>query len=76
MPGGGASGEQEGDRERGQRQDRPLSRRARSRSSRGPAGCDDLRMGRRSDLERIDPYRLGDVLELRRTEIADLEIEA
>ena len=34
-----------------------------------------LRLRRLADLERIDPYRLGDILELRRAEIGDGEIE-
>ncbi len=34
-----------------------------------------LRLGWVADFERIDPDRLGDVLELRRAEIADREIE-
>ena len=34
-----------------------------------------LRVGGRADVERIDPDRLGDVLELRRAEIGDREIE-
>jgi hypothetical protein len=34
-----------------------------------------LRPRRRADLQRIDPDRLGDVLELGRPKIADREIE-
>jgi hypothetical protein len=34
-----------------------------------------LRLSRLADLERVDAHRLGDVLELGRAEIADLEIE-
>ena len=32
-------------------------------------------LARRADLQRVDPHRLGDVLQLHRAEIADLEIE-
>src|SRR5271166_2030922 len=38
-------------------------------------GRRELGLGRDADLKRIDPDRLGDVLELRRAEIVDGEIE-
>ena len=38
-------------------------------------GRHGLRVGGRADFKRIDPDRLGDVLELGRAEIADREIE-
>ena len=41
----------------------------------GRWGRRGLRLGGRADFQRIDPDRLGDVLELGRAEIADREIE-
>ena len=38
-------------------------------------GRHGLRLGGLADLQRIDPDRVGDVLELRRAEVADREIE-
>jgi hypothetical protein len=38
-------------------------------------GRHGLRLGGRADLQRIEPDRLGDVLELGRAEVADRQIE-
>ena len=57
----------------GERQDD--DREARRGGFFGRWGRRGLRLGGHADLERIDPDRLGDVLELGRAEIGDREIE-
>jgi len=50
-------------------------REARRRGFFGCRGRRGLRAGGRADVERIDPDRFGDVLQLFRAEIADSDIE-
>ena len=70
IPGAGRDhDEQRRDPGRERRPRRALLRLGRLRLRRG------LRLRRLADFERIDPDRLGDVLELRRAEIGDGEIE-
>ena len=57
----------------GERQDD--DREARRSGFFGRWGRRGLRLGGLADFKRIDPDRLGDVLELGRAEIADREIE-